>query len=109
MRTNERSPEGEPVRGSAAASIRRKRFTVSIAWVVPIVAALVGFGLLYRSVIAAGPEIEIRFHDASGIEVGGSLKYHGVDCGRIERIEIGDDSLDDSDRYMPEHPYTTGA
>ncbi|MGQ8363992.1 intermembrane transport protein PqiB [Glaciecola sp. 1036] len=65
---------------------------ISWVWLLPIIAALVGGGLLYQSWLNRGIDIIVQFDDAQGIEARRTLvKYRNVDIGRVERIRFADD------------------
>ena len=68
------------------------RLRVSVVWLVPLVAALVGLGLLLRAYVQAGPEITISFKNAEGLEAGKTeVKYKDVAIGRVREIELSSD------------------
>ncbi len=69
---------------------RRGRMRVSMVWLVPLIAVLVGLGLVVRSVLLAGPIITINFDNAEGLQQGKTeVKYKNVVVGKV-----GDISLD---------------
>jgi len=73
------------------ARIRRRRL-FRLVWVVPAVALAVGVYLVWQHMRALGPEIAIRFGDASGLRVGQTpVIYRGVQIGEVTRIELTDD------------------
>jgi len=68
------------------------RFRVSLVWLVPLVAVLVGLGLVVRAVLLAGPTITIRFKSAQGLEQGKTeVKYKNVVVGRVQDIRLDRD------------------
>jgi len=69
---------------------QRGRMRVSMVWLVPLIAALVGLGLVVHSVLLAGPTITISFDNAEGLQQGKTeVKYKNVVVGKV-----GDISLD---------------
>ena len=56
---------------------------VSILWLVPLVALVVGATLLGRHLLRAGPEIEIELRSAEGLEQGRTeVRFREVVVGR---------------------------
>ena len=73
------------------ARIRRRRL-FRLVWVVPMLALLVAVYLVWQHMRSLGPEIAIRFNDASGVRVGQTpINYRGVQIGEVSRIELSDD------------------
>lgn len=71
---------------------RRSRMRVSMVWLVPLIAALVGLGLVVRSVLLAGPTITISFNNAEGLQQGKTeVKYKNVVVGRVDDISLDKD------------------
>ncbi|MCC9622726.1 MlaD family protein [Thalassospira sp. MA62] len=83
----------------------------SVIWLVPLVALVVGGWLLWRDVVAKGPEITVTFQTASGITAGKTaVRFRDVDVGQVTDIELGDDlgNVKLSIRMKPEFgPYLT--
>lgn len=73
------------------ARVRRRRL-FRLVWVVPLVALGVAAYLVWQHVRTLGPEIAIRFDDASGLRVGQTpLIYRGVQIGEVAAVELTDD------------------
>jgi paraquat-inducible protein B len=73
----------------AVVSTRRRP---SIVWLIPLVAALVGAFVAWRTFSERGPEIEIQFETAEGLEAGKTpIKYKDVEVGIVEEIHLRDD------------------
>ncbi|HEX7219127.1 MAG TPA: MlaD family protein [Burkholderiales bacterium] len=73
------------------ARIRRRRL-FRLVWVVPAVALAVAVYLVWAHLRSLGPEITVRFGDASGLRVGQTqVIYRGVSIGEVSRIELSDD------------------
>ena len=79
-----------PVPESRALSRRRTR--LSLVWVVPIVAALVGAWVAVTRIESEGPKITIVFGSAEGLEAGKTkIEYKGVEVGTITSIQLAPD------------------
>jgi paraquat-inducible protein B len=73
------------------ARIRRRRL-FRLVWVVPAVALAVAVYLLWQHMRTVGPEIAIRFNDASGVRVGQTpIIYHGVPVGEVTGVALTPD------------------
>ncbi|WP_025126903.1 intermembrane transport protein PqiB [Pseudomonas sp. PH1b] len=73
-------------------AIRNRRFNVSLVWLVPIVAALVGLSMVVHNSLSAGPEISISFQTAEGLEANKTqVKYKNVVIGKVTAIALSDD------------------
>ena len=73
-------------------SVVEERRGVSMVWIIPIVAALVGAWLAYHAISERGPAITITFETADGLEAGKTkVKYKDVEIGIVESIELSDD------------------
>lgn len=74
------------------ARIRRRRWGFSVAWLVPLVAAIVAGYLVYDRVRQAGPTITIAFADGDGVKVGQTeIRYRGVPIGEVREIDLSPD------------------
>src|SRR5712671_4346408 len=82
--------EPGPVPESRA--VPRKKTRLSLVWVVPIVAALVGVWVAATKIMSEGPKITIGFGTAEGLEAGKTkVHYNGVDVGTVTTIRLSDD------------------
>lgn len=73
-------------------AVRTRRFNVSLVWIVPIVAAIVGLSMLVHSSLSAGPEISISFLTAEGLEANKTqVKYKNVVIGKVTSIALSAD------------------
>ncbi|MDN7463153.1 intermembrane transport protein PqiB [Burkholderia gladioli] len=71
---------------------RRSGWLPSLVWLVPLVAALIGIGLVVKSVFDRGPEITISFRSAEGLEPGKTqVKYKDVEIGTVKTIKLSKD------------------
>lgn len=86
------SPSSTPGSPAAAPAVKTRRFTVSLVWIVPIIAGLVGASMLISDGLNAGPQIEISFQTAMGIEANKTqVKYKNVVIGQVTAIALSDD------------------
>jgi paraquat-inducible protein B len=61
---------------------RKRHFSISIVWLVPLVAVLIGGWLVFKAFSEKGPEITITFKSAEGLEAGKTkIKYKEVELG----------------------------
>ena len=80
--------EGDDV-GDALVEEQRR---ISAIWIIPIIAVLVGGFVAWRVLSARGPEIEISFKSAEGLEAGKTqVKYKDVEVGLVESVELSPD------------------
>ncbi len=64
----------------------------SLVWIIPLVAALIGGWLAYKTISEMGPTITITFKNGEGLEAGKTkIKYKSVDVGTVETVEISED------------------
>ncbi len=68
----------------------RKR--LSLIWLVPLVAALVGLALVIRTWLQTGPTITIRFDTAESLNNGTTeVRYKDVVVGKVSSIQLRED------------------
>ena len=71
------------------AKIRKQKRTLSVIWVVPIVAALVAGYLVFKRVREYGKTVTICFHDVEGVKPGQTtVQYRGAAIGKVSSIEL---------------------
>jgi paraquat-inducible protein B len=90
---SDREPTSEPGTPLPKPEVRTgRRWSLSLIWLVPAVAALAGFVLVLRAWLASGPVITIRFDSAEGLEAGATeVRYKDVVVGKVKRIRLSDD------------------
>jgi len=72
--------------------IKKKNWRISTVWIIPIVAAILGAGIAYKSISERGPTVTLTFRNAAGLEAGVTrVKYKNVEIGEVERVEIHKD------------------
>jgi paraquat-inducible protein B len=65
---------------------------ISIVWLIPIVAVLIGGWLAYKGLSEKGPVVTITFESAEGLESGKTqLKYKDVKMGAVQTIHFNAD------------------
>ncbi|MBV8360174.1 MAG: MCE family protein [Deltaproteobacteria bacterium] len=68
------------------------RTGISLVWVIPIVAAVVGAWVAVTRIESEGPKITIVFESAEGFEAGKTkIEYRGVDVGTLTAIHVSFD------------------
>jgi len=74
------------------AVIETRNRRISIVWLIPIIALLVGAWLAYTTISKMGPTITITFKSARDLEAGKTrIKYKDVDLGKVTSIQLGED------------------
>ena len=73
-------------------ALSRKRTRISLVWVIPIVAAVVGAWVAVTRVESEGPKITLVFGSAEGLEAGKTkIEYKGVEIGTLTSIQLSPD------------------
>lgn len=76
---------GQPV-------IRTRRFRVSLVWIVPIIAVLVGISLVVHNARQEGPTITVTFKTGSGLTANKTqVKYRNVVIGHVSNVALSQD------------------
>lgn len=69
---------------------RRRR--ISLVWLVPVVAAVIGAWLAYKTISEAGPTIRISFETAEGLEAGKTkVRHKDVEIGTVDTVRFAED------------------
>ncbi len=72
---------------------RKKRHTLLLIWIIPLVALLLAANMLYKEYTKRGVTVKIVFDDASGfLEEKTLLKYRGIKVGSVKAIEMDPES-----------------
>src|SRR5512136_2673121 len=70
----------------------KRRHSLQLVWLIPIVAALIGGTLAIRTYLQKGPTITITFKTGEGLEAGKTkIKYRDVEVGIVKGITIAKD------------------
>jgi paraquat-inducible protein B len=76
---------------AAPAKAQSKR-GISIIWIVPLVALVIGGWLAFKAIREKGPTITITFVNAEGLEAGKTkIRYRDVTIGQVEKITLTKD------------------
>ncbi|WP_250627188.1 intermembrane transport protein PqiB [Pinirhizobacter soli] len=82
---DERDDLPEPV-------VQKRRVGISLIWLVPLVAAIVGASLLVHGWLGQGPSIIVTFQTAEGLEANKTqVKYKNVVIGKVTQIALNRD------------------
>ncbi|MBC3300659.1 MCE family protein [Pseudomonas sp. SWRI18] len=86
------SPTPDRPQTPGTPAIKTRRFSVSLVWIVPIVAVLVGISLVVHSVLQQGPTITLNFKTGSGLTANKTeVKYRNVVIGQVTEVALSDD------------------
>ncbi|MCU0837571.1 MAG: MlaD family protein [Rhodospirillales bacterium] len=78
--------------GAVPSPETKPRPRLSLVWIIPIVALLIGGWLVWKTLSEKGPTITITFTSASGLEPGKTrVKYLDVDVGSVRAVRLSDD------------------
>ncbi|MFC1821896.1 intermembrane transport protein PqiB [Thermodesulfobacteriota bacterium] len=70
----------------------KKKSGPSIVWLIPLVTALIGGWLIFKTLSEKGPEITITFKTAEGIEAGKTkIKYKEIEIGVVDSVHFSED------------------
>jgi len=73
------------------AVVQKKRRSLPLVWIVPLVAALIGAWLGVRAYLERGAMIEISFQTGDGLEAGKTkIKYKDVEVGVVQSVVLAD-------------------
>jgi paraquat-inducible protein B len=81
-----------PAYKAAPEPVLRRRSGPSLVWLIPLITALIGGWLIYKTLSEKGPALTISFKHAEGIEVGKTrIKYKSLDIGVVEGLRFSED------------------
>jgi len=86
--------ESDPERPEIPTAVvaRKAGWSVSVIWLLPVVAALIGGFLAWKAYSEKGPSIHVTFMTAEGLEAGKTkIKYKSVDVGVVTAIHLSPD------------------
>ena len=88
--------------GKPQQPVLKKKRGIPFIWILPLLAALIGGGLVIKSMMDAGVPIEIIFDTAEGIEAGKTkLMYRGLEVARVKAVELNPDLQSVTSRAAP--------
>jgi paraquat-inducible protein B len=71
---------------------KASRWLPSLVWLIPLLAALIGAGLVVKSFIDRGPTVTVSFRSGDGLEPGKTkVKFKDVDIGLVRSISLARD------------------
>ena len=75
-----------------AVAAPKRRGSLSLVWLIPLVAVVIGGWLAYKAISDRGPTITITFKTAEGLEAGKTkIKYKEVDVGQVTEVALSKD------------------
>jgi paraquat-inducible protein B len=75
-----------------AVVVPKRRYSIQLVWIIPIIAALIGGTLAVRAFLERGRIITITFKTGEGLEAGKTeIKYKDVEIGKVKNIAIAED------------------
>lgn len=76
------------------AAIVKQKSRFSVVWLLPLIAALIGIGMVYQQWQNKGIEIVIVFDNAKGLEANKTkVKFRDVDIGILKDVSFSDDGF----------------
>ncbi|AZV27276.1 mammalian cell entry protein [Pseudomonas syringae] len=86
------SSAADQQRAPGQAPVKTRRFSISLVWIVPIIAVLVGISLVVHNLMQEGPSIVVTFKTGSGLTANKTeVKYRNVVIGQVTDVELSDD------------------
>jgi len=84
-------PETSAIPEAVAAP--KRRYSLQLVWLIPLVAAIIGGTLAVKSFLQKGATITITFKTGEGLEAGKTkVKFKDVEVGLVEEIRIAEDA-----------------
>ena len=73
-------------------ALSKRRWNTFLVWLLPLVAALIGLSLVVHAWMGQGPEVNISFKTATGLEAGKTrVKYKDLTVGSVKSVQLSDD------------------
>ncbi len=83
---------GQPLPDAIPEATVKSKRNISIVWLIPLVAAIIGAFLAYKAFSEQGPTITIYFKTASGLAVDKTkIKFKDVEVGTVTDIDLQED------------------
>ncbi|VAW68950.1 Paraquat-inducible protein B [hydrothermal vent metagenome] len=74
------------------AEVKNSRFSFSAVWVIPLIAAIIGGWLVFKSAMEENTFVEVAFKSASGLEAGKTtVKLRNVKVGDVKDVRFSKD------------------
>ncbi|MET0264206.1 MAG: MlaD family protein [Duganella sp.] len=82
-----------PAAGLHAPEVEKaQRWLPSLVWLIPLLAALIGVGLVIKTFVDQGPTVTVSFRSGDGLEPGKTkVKFKDVDIGIVRSMSISRD------------------
>jgi paraquat-inducible protein B len=75
-----------------AEAVVEDKARISIVWIIPIVAVLIGAFLSYRAILERGPTVTIRFATGEGLAAGKTtVRFKDIEVGKVTSLELDPD------------------
>ena len=75
-----------------ADTVPKRRARLPFVWIVPVLAALVGVGIVVQQQLNEGPTIRIHFRSAEGVEADRTtVRYKDVEIGKVKSVTLSKD------------------
>ena len=88
---NELSEQDKAEDGTNELVVEKTR-GLSLVWLIPLVALLIGGWLAYKTISESGPTITISFKDPGGLEAGKTkIKFKDVEVGTVKTVNLSAD------------------
>ncbi|MBK1720714.1 PqiB family protein [Thiocystis violacea] len=89
--TSPQNPADDPSEPVPQAIVR-KRSSLSLVWLIPLVAVAIGVWLAVKTLSEKGPTVTVEFKTASGLSAGQTkVKFKDVDVGQVTSIDVSGD------------------
>jgi len=89
---SESKKDGSDLNDVPEAEVRSRKRRISIVWLVPLIAVLIGGWLVFKALSEKGPVITMTFKSAEGLEAGKTkIRYKDVELGQVSAIELSED------------------
>jgi paraquat-inducible protein B len=74
-------------------AIVQRNWKTGLFWLIPLAAAGLAGYFVYTQLLSGGPEVQISFDNAQGLQAGKSdVKYRGAEIGTVKNIQLAKDA-----------------
>ena len=74
------------------ALVRTGKWRISIIWLIPTVAALIGCWMTFKTFTDRGPRVVLKFQNGDGLEAGQTrIRFRAVEIGKVSAIDLSPD------------------
>jgi len=86
------NPNSELPEIPEAVSEPKRRYSIQLVWIIPILAAVIGISIAVKAVMDRGETVTITFKTGEGMEAGKTkIKYKDVQIGEVKELAISRD------------------